>query len=98
MILETAEAVKLAGAHFLRAGAFKPLTFPYRGPKFFELREEGLTYLAEAKEKTGLPIITEIMHIDKIDLFKDVADILQIGTRNMQNYPFLTASNLNIRS
>ena len=89
MIVDTAKAVKAAGAHFLRAGAFKPLSFPYRSTKFFELREEGLRYLATAKREAGIPVITEIMHIDKIDAVAEVADIMQIGSRNMQNYPLL---------
>jgi len=89
MIVETAKAVKKSGAHFLRAGAFKPLSFPYRGPKFFELREQGLQFLATAKQEAGIPIITEIMHEDKVDLVAEVADIMQIGSRNMQNYPLL---------
>lgn len=92
MIVATAEAVKAAGAHFLRGGAFKPLTFPYRSEKFFEPREKGLEWLAIAKEKTGLPVITEVMEIDKVDAVAEVSDILQIGTRNMQNYPLLTAA------
>ena len=89
MIVETAIAVKSSGAHFLRGGAYKPLTFPYRGPKFFELREEGLSLLKIAKEEANIPIITEVMHVDKIEEVADVADIMQIGTRNMQNYPLL---------
>ena len=89
MIVETAKAVKSSGAHFLRGGAYKPLTFPYRGPKFFELREEGLSLLKIAKEEANIPIITEVMHVDKIEEVADVADIMQIGTRNMQNYPLL---------
>jgi len=91
MIVATAKAVKAAGAHILRGGAFKPLTFPYRGPKYYETREQGLEWLAKARSATGLPIITEIMEIDKIPIVAAVADILQIGTRNMQNYPLLTA-------
>ena len=89
MIVATARAVKTSGAHFLRGGAFKPLTFPYRGPKFFELRDEGLRLLQIAKEETGIPVITEVMHVDKVARVAEVADILQIGTRNMQNYPLL---------
>ena len=89
MILETAEQVKKRGAHFLRAGAYKPLTFPYRSDSYFELREKGLEYLKEAKEKFGIKVITEIMHVDKIDEVSKVTDILQVGTRNMQNYPLL---------
>jgi 3-deoxy-7-phosphoheptulonate synthase len=91
MIVATAKAVKKSGAHFLRGGAFKPLTFPYRGPKFFELREEGLKLLSIAKKEAGIPVITEIMHTDKVDAVAEVADILQVGTRNMQNYPLLEA-------
>jgi 3-deoxy-7-phosphoheptulonate synthase len=89
MILETAHAVKEAGAHFLRGGAFKPLTFPYRSSKFFELREKGLELLALAKEEAKIPIITEVMHVDKVALVGQVTDIFQVGSRNMQNYPLL---------
>ena len=91
MIIETARAVKKSGAHFLRGGAFKPLTFPYRNEKFFETREEGLSWLAKAKKEVGIPIVTEVMHTDKVEIVAEVADILQIGTRNMQNYPLLEA-------
>lgn len=91
MIIATAKAVKAAGGHILRGGAFKPLSFPYRGPKFFETREAGLGWLARARAETGLPIVTEVMEIEKIPAVAAVADILQIGTRNMQNYPLLTA-------
>lgn len=89
MILRTAEAVKKAGAHFLRGGAFKPLSFPYRSEKYFELREEGLRYLEDARAATGLPIITECMDQHQVQAVADVADIIQIGTRNMQNYALL---------
>jgi len=91
MIIETAKQVKKRGAHFLRAGAYKPLTFPYRSSSYFELREKGIEYLKEAKELTGINIITEIMHIEKIEEISSVSDILQVGTRNMQNYPLLEA-------
>lgn len=89
MIVATAKAVKKAGGHFLRGGAFKPLTFPYRGPKFFELREEGLKLLSVAGKEAGIPVITEIMHQDKVDMVAEVSDIMQVGARNMQNYPLL---------
>ena len=92
MIVRTAKAVKASGAHFLRGGAFKPLTFPYRGPKYFELREKGLELLARAKEEAGIPVITEVMHESKTKVVAEVADILQIGTRNMQNYPLLESA------
>ncbi len=91
LIVETAQAVKARGAHFLRGGAFKPLSFPYRSEKYTETREQGIAWLKTAKQETGIPIITEVMEERYIDLIADVADILQIGTRNMQNYPLLTA-------
>lgn len=91
LILETARNVKKAGAHFLRGGAFKPLTFPYRSAKYNETREKGIEWLAEAKKETGIKIITEVMEEKYIPLISEVADILQIGSRNMQNYPFLSA-------
>ena len=79
------------GAHFLRGGAFKPLTFPYRSKKYNETREDGIRWLNEVKKEVGIPIITEIMEEKYLDLIADTADILQIGSRNMQNYPLLTA-------
>ena len=91
LIKDTAISVKKSGAHFLRGGAFKPLSFPYRGPKYTETREQGIKWLKNAKEISGIPIITEVMEEKFIDLVSDVADIIQIGSRNMQNYPFLTS-------
>ncbi|MDA9982382.1 3-deoxy-7-phosphoheptulonate synthase [Gammaproteobacteria bacterium] len=91
LILNTARAVKAAGGHFLRGGAFKPLTFPYRSDKYTETREQGIEWLAHAKEATGIAVITEVMEERYIPLVAEVADILQIGARNMQNYPFITA-------
>ncbi|MDX1662323.1 MAG: 3-deoxy-7-phosphoheptulonate synthase [Candidatus Promineifilaceae bacterium] len=85
-IIETAHAVKEAGAHVLRGGAFKPRTSPY---SFQGLGEEGLRYLAEAREETGLPVVTEVMEPDMVSLVCQYADILQIGARNMQNYALL---------
>ncbi len=85
-IVETAEAVKKAGAKALRGGAFKPRTSPY---SFQGLGEEGLKYLAEAKKRTGLPIVTEVMDTRDVDLVKKYADVLQIGARNMQNFTLL---------
>ena len=90
MIVETARAVQLHGAHFLRGGAFKPLTFPYRSEKYTETREDGISWLMTAKQETGIGIITEVMEERFLDLVSDVADILQIGTRNMQNYPLIS--------
>jgi len=86
MLFETADAVKAAGATVLRGGAFKPRTSPY---SFKGLGVEGLRYLAEARERTGLPIITEVMEPSQVDIVAEYADILQIGTRNMQNYSLL---------
>lgn len=91
LILSIAQAAKAAGAHFLRGGAFKPLTFPYRSAKYTETREKGIEWLGLAKEKVGIPVITEVMEEKYIGMVAEVADILQIGARNMQNYPFLTA-------
>ncbi len=88
-LLHTASAVKHAGAHILRGGAFKPRTSPYQ---FQGLGIEGLHLLAEARGVTGLPIITEVMEPDLVDTVAQHADILQIGSRNMQNYPLLLAA------
>nr|BBH93544.1 3-deoxy-7-phosphoheptulonate synthase [Thermogemmatispora argillosa] len=87
-LLETARAVKEAGATVLRGGAFKPRTSPYQ---FQGLGIEGLQLLAEAREETGLPIITEVMEPEMVEVVADYADILQIGARNMQNFPLLQA-------
>lgn len=87
-LMETAEGVKAAGATVLRGGAFKPRTSPY---SFQGLGVEGLRYLAEAREEIGLPVITEVMEPNQVDIVAEYADILQIGTRNMQNYSLLTA-------
>jgi 3-deoxy-7-phosphoheptulonate synthase len=87
-IMETAFAVKEAGAHILRGGAFKPRSSPYA---FQGLGEEGLQYLKEAGEVTGMPIITEVMEPALVPLVSQYADILQIGARNMQNYALLHA-------
>ncbi|MFN2106952.1 MAG: 3-deoxy-7-phosphoheptulonate synthase [Candidatus Promineifilaceae bacterium] len=87
-ILETAHAVKEAGAHILRGGAFKPRSSPY---SFQGLGEEGLQYLKEASEETGMPVVTEVMEPALVPLVSQYADILQIGARNMQNYALLHA-------
>ena len=91
LIFDVASNIKKIGAHFLRGGAFKPLTFPYRSKKFNETREKGIEWLKIAKEEFKIPIITEVMEEKYLSLVCDVADIIQIGSRNMQNYPFLTA-------
>ena len=87
-IIEVAHAVKEAGASALRAGAFKPRTSPYQ---FQGLAEEGLEYLAEAREATGLPIVTEVLTPADVPLIAKYADCLQVGTRNMQNFLLLRA-------
>ncbi|HUA73323.1 MAG TPA: 3-deoxy-7-phosphoheptulonate synthase [Solirubrobacteraceae bacterium] len=84
--LQTARVVRDAGATFLRGGAYKPRTSPYA---FQGLGREGLRLLAEAKSETGLPIVTELMDMRDIDAVLEVADVVQIGARNMQNYPLL---------
>lgn len=85
-IVYIAEQVKKSGASFLRGGAFKPRTSPY---SFQGLREEGLKLLKKAKDKTGLPIVTEVMSTEMVGLVAEYSDILQIGARNMQNYDLL---------
>ena len=85
-LLKIAKAAKRAGAKVLRGGAFKPRTGPYN---FQGLAEKGLKYLAKAKKETGMKIITEVMDPRDVKLVSKYADILQIGTRNMQNYPLL---------
>jgi 3-deoxy-7-phosphoheptulonate synthase len=85
-LLSIAEKVKEAGATFLRGGAFKPRTSPY---SFQGLGEEGLQYLVEAKKKTGLRVITELMDPRDLDVILKYTDIIQIGTRNMQNFRLL---------
>jgi 3-deoxy-7-phosphoheptulonate synthase len=85
-LLETARAVKAAGATILRGGAFKPSTSPYH---FRGLGEQGLELLARIKKETGLPIITEVMSLREVELVASYADILQIGARNMQNFNLL---------
>ncbi|MEP0761271.1 MAG: 3-deoxy-7-phosphoheptulonate synthase [Chloroflexota bacterium] len=87
-IIETAHAVREAGATALRGGAFKPRSSPYA---FQGLGEEGLRYLAEAREQTGLPVVTEVMDPQLVPLVCQYADVLQIGARNMQNYTLLHA-------
>lgn len=84
-MIEVAEKVKEAGAQLLRGGAFKPRTSPY---SFQGLHGDGLKLLLEAKKKTGLPVVTEIMDASHLPLFEDV-DLIQVGTRNMQNFELL---------
>jgi len=88
-ILETAHAVRDAGAVILRGGAFKPRTSPY---SFQGLGRKGLQLLAKAREETGLLIVTEALDAEGVDLVAEVADIIQIGARNMQNYSLLKAA------
>ncbi len=84
-IIGIAESVKKSGASFLRGGAFKPRTSPYA---FQGLKGDGIKLLLEAKKATGMPIVTEIMNINTLDLFEDV-DVIQVGARNMQNFDLL---------
>jgi 3-deoxy-7-phosphoheptulonate synthase len=86
-VLEAARAVSDAGATMFRGGAYKPRTSPYA---FQGLGQEGLRLLAEAKAQTGLPIVTEVMDARDLDVLLDVADVLQVGARNMQNYTLLS--------
>jgi 3-deoxy-7-phosphoheptulonate synthase len=87
VMLEAARTVRDAGAQLLRGGAYKPRTSPY---SFQGLGDEGLRLLAEAKEETGLPIVTELMDVRDLDQVLEVADVIQLGARNMQNYSLLT--------
>ncbi|HET9921445.1 MAG TPA: 3-deoxy-7-phosphoheptulonate synthase [Ktedonobacteraceae bacterium] len=93
-LISTARAVKAAGAQVLRGGAFKPRTSPYQ---FQGLGIEGLELLAEARQITGLPVITEVMEPDLVETVAGYADVLQIGSRNMQNFPLLLAAGRNSR-
>jgi len=90
LINQIACDVKASGAHFLRGGAFKPLSFPYRSEKYNETRHAGLQWMFDAGKAAGIPIITEIMDQRLVETIAEVADIIQIGSRNMQNYPLLT--------
>ncbi len=85
-ITQVAKAVKTSGAQFLRGGAFKPRTSPYA---FQGLKYEGLHMLAEAKKETGLPIVSEIMSPQDIEVFEEMVDVIQVGARNMQNFDLL---------
>ncbi|MDP9356800.1 MAG: 3-deoxy-7-phosphoheptulonate synthase [Chloroflexota bacterium] len=85
-LLQTAIACRAAGAEILRGGAFKPRTSPYA---FQGLGEEGLRHLAAAREVTGMPVVTEVMEPDQVDLVAEYADMLQVGSRNMANFPLL---------
>ena len=86
MLLETARAVRASGASMLRGGAFKPRTSPYA---FQGLGEEALELLAEARELTGLPVVTEVLDVRTLSLVERYADLLQVGARNMQNFALL---------
>jgi 3-deoxy-7-phosphoheptulonate synthase len=86
LLLESAQLVRSGGAHALRAGAFKPRTSPY---SFQGMGEQGLKIMAEARERLGLPLVTEVMDTRDVELVERYADVLQIGTRNMQNFSLL---------
>jgi 3-deoxy-7-phosphoheptulonate synthase len=85
-VLDVATKVKAAGANVLRGGAFKPRTSPY---SFQGLEEEGLKLLDEARRETGLPVVTEVMETEKVEVVAEHSDILQIGARNVQNFSLL---------
>lgn len=87
-ILEIAQAVREAGANALRGGVFKPRTSPYA---FQGLGEEGLEYLVEAREQTGMPIVVEVMAVSQISMMEKYVDVFQLGARNMQNFNLLRA-------
>ena len=85
-LLETARNVKRAGGMILRGGAFKPRTSPYN---FQGLGDEGIKMLAEVRKETGIPFVTEVMDTRKVEFVAEHADMLQVGSRNMHNYPLL---------
>ena len=85
-IIEVANAVRTSGAAFLRGGAFKPRTSPYA---FQGLANDGIRLLQEARQETGLPIVTEIMSTDNVEMFEMCVDVIQVGARNMQNFDLL---------
>ena len=85
-VLEVADRVKESGAKILRGGAFKPRTSPYA---FQGLKEQGLKYLAEARKRTGLPVVTEVLETESVEMVAEYTDILQIGARNIQNFTLL---------
>ena len=87
-LFEAADIVKKSGAQFLRGGAYKPRTSPY---SFQGLEEQGLKYLAEARERTGLRVVTEVTTVEAVDRVAAYADMLQVGARNMQNFGLLKA-------
>ena len=87
-LFEAADIVKAAGAQFLRGGAYKPRTSPY---SFQGLEEQGLKFLAEARERTGLKVVTEVTTVEAVDRVAAYADMLQVGARNMQNFGLLKA-------
>lgn len=88
-VLDIAKQVKAAGAGLLRGGAFKPLTFPYRNEKMFELRERGLAFLQEAGRQAGLPVVSEVVDVRLVEMVAGYVDMIQIGSRSMQNFPLL---------
>lgn len=88
-VLDIAKNVKQSGAAILRGGAFKPLTFPYRTSSLFELREKGLEYLQQTGKTYDMPVVTEVMDVRLVETVAEHADMLQIGARNMQNFPLL---------
>jgi 3-deoxy-7-phosphoheptulonate synthase len=85
-LMESAYVVKKGGAHILRGGAFKPRTSPY---SFQGMEEQGLRLLKKAREKTGMPVVTEVMNTTEVDLVEEYSDILQVGARNVQNFALL---------
>ena len=85
-VLEVADRVKESGAKILRGGAFKPRTSPYA---FQGLKEQGLKFLAEARKRTGLPVVTEVLETESVEMVAEYSDILQIGARNIQNFSLL---------
>ena len=90
MIFKCCDLLEKNNLKFLRAGIYKPLTFPYRSEKYFELGDKGLRIIEEIKKNFDLIIVSEIMESEKISAMIDLIDVFQIGARNMQNFPLIT--------
>ena len=90
LIFKCCEVLEKNKIKLLRGNIYKPLTFPYRSKKYFDIGDEGIKILESVKKNFDLKIVTEIMEHEKLDLVKHVVDIIQIGARNMQNFPLIS--------
>ena len=90
MIFKTCELLEKKNLKMIRAGIYKPLTFPYRSKKYFELGDKGVRIIEEMKKNFDIVVVSEIMDSDKLQHVNDVVDVFQIGARNMQNFNLIT--------